>query len=144
LDVQDDSARSSFDKEVDVSQSRPDSAPDSPVRDQFPQEYARATVQETFADDREISHVEVAPGSDKPSRAESEEETVAYLHFRDELYREFSLKPIDNQLSRFGALVWRAKEILRRVTIDGLQIKLRTKRWDGAAIRRIWSKVRSG
>ncbi|ORX40732.1 hypothetical protein BD324DRAFT_17780 [Kockovaella imperatae] len=50
-----------------------------------------------------------------------ETETFAIVHFRD----EFSL--------------YRAKDIFRRVTIDGRHVQLKTRRWNGSAMKRLLS-----
>ena len=37
--------------------------------------------------------------------------------------------------------VYRAKEMLKRVTIDGRPVTVRTKRWNGSVIRRLWHRT---
>ncbi|OCF61114.1 hypothetical protein L486_00758 [Kwoniella mangroviensis CBS 10435] len=53
---------------------------------------------------------------------EKEFRTVAWIHFRDEDH------------------LYRAKQVLRSITIDGRQIVVKTDRFNGGIIKRIWSE----
>ncbi|WVQ67167.1 uncharacterized protein L199_005362 [Kwoniella botswanensis] len=53
---------------------------------------------------------------------EKELKTIAWIHFRDEDH------------------LYRAKQVLRSITIDGRQIVVKTDRFNGGIIKRIWSE----
>ncbi|WWC64413.1 uncharacterized protein I303_107023 [Kwoniella dejecticola CBS 10117] len=98
-----------------------ESPPTSPT---FPQE---SRVSERAVEEPEEvqgDHTEIPRGSESMSLSKTDEEvqTVAWIHFEDE----------DS--------LYQAKDILRSITIDGRKIVVKTDRFNGALLKRVWQR----
>ena len=95
------------------------------------------------------------PGADSGEAIlQAPTKTIAYIHFREEWHRACSRSPcpycIDDSRSRCSyfcfsrgdtKIVFRAQDLLSRVTIDGRAVRIRTARWNGIAVRRLCNKL---